>query len=292
MVITGTPSPVPTSAPPTGAGVQDPPLTTVHIAIIGAAGGVVVVIIVVVLFAAVCCICAGKDRSRKVAITEESCDVEMGKGAIVVTTLTSEVGNGVGDKRPLSTQSKNRQKKPSTQLAPVKNSKPPMVESNQGVKLDPIRKPHSQQPNKPSVQSQRSGCTVQAISDTAKGGTKSQGGKGEGGVAKAGPKGSSTDAPTASSKRDVMKKTGASASKDRNPTSPTQSLPPSGQREPTPPTQSLPPSGQRTKECTDASKSSNQKKQVAQRTTPGEEQACLIVACQVIICDFYVLLSG
>ena len=289
MVITGTPSPVPTSAPPTGAGVQDPPLTTVHIAIIGAAGGVVVIIIVVVLFAAVCCICAGKDRSRKVDITEESSDVEMGKGAIIVTTVTSEVGNGVGDKRPISNQSKNRQKKPATQLAPVK---PSMVESNQGVKLDPIKKPSSQQTNKPSAQSQRNGCTVQAISDTAKGGIKSQGGKGEGGAARAGPKGNSTDASAASSRRDVTKKTGASASKDRNPTSQAQSLPPSGQGEPTPPTQSLPPSGQRTKDYTDASKSSNQKKQVAQRTTPGEEQTCLIIAYQVINChisDLYVL---
>ena len=271
MVIAATPMPTPGATPvsPSEGAVQVPPLTTVHIAIIGAAGGVVVVIIVILLVV-VCCICVKKGRSNKVNIPDEM-EIDV--------VIAIAVENGVNDKLPLSTQSKNHQEKPATQQVPSKQSKPPVVESNQGTKQSQIKKQPSQLPNNAGAQSR---STAQAVSNTPKGGTKSQESKVERGGTRAGlRKGGSIDPSVAPSKRDVSNKTASG-----RPTTQTQGLPPSGKRGPAPPTQSLPPLRERTKEDTDTSKSSNQKKQSgrkAQRTAPGEEQECWIIACQFII---------
>jgi len=269
VVIAATPTPGATPVSPSEGGVQVPPLTTVHIAIIGAAGGVVVVIIVILLVV-VCCICVKKGRSNKVNIPEEM-EIDV--------VIAIAVENGVNDKLPLSTQSKNHQEKPATQRVPSKQSKPPVVESNQGTKQSQIKKQPSQLPNNAGAQSR---STAQAVSNTPKGGTKSQESKVERGGTRAGlRKGGSIDPSVAPSKRDVSNKTASG-----RPTTQTQGLPPSGRRGPAPPTQSLPPLGERTKEDTDISKSSNPKKQSgtkAQRTAPGEEQECWIIARQFII---------
>jgi len=101
--------------------------------------------------------------------------MEMKKDDVVIAIA---VENGVSDKLPLSTQSKNHQEKPATQQAPSKQSKPPVVESNQGTKQSQIQKQPSQLPNNAGAQSR---STAQAISNTSKGGTKSQCSRVEGG---------------------------------------------------------------------------------------------------------------